>query len=145
MRYSNGMAINPVSGAKREALIKKMEALGIREQDIEEHFIRAQGRGGQKVNKTSSCVYLKHLPTGIEVKCQRERSQAQNRFHARALLAKKIEAQIMGRASEEQQRIEKLRRQKRRRSRRAKEKMLEQKHLQTIKKRLRAPVGEDAE
>ena len=116
-----------VSKTKEQALRVKMERLGIRERDLEEKFIRSSGRGGQKVNKTSSCVYLKHRPTGIEVKCQQERSQARNRFLARRILANKIETRILGKLSEERKRIEKIRRQKRRRSKRAKEKMLRDK------------------
>ncbi|MDD5428971.1 MAG: peptide chain release factor-like protein, partial [Candidatus Omnitrophica bacterium] len=96
--------------------------------------------GGQKVNKTSACVYLKHIPTGIEVKCQQERSQALNRFFARRILADKIERLILGKESEEEKRIEKIRRQKRRRSRRAKEKMLRDKKLHSEKKALRRPI-----
>ncbi len=118
-----------------------MEALNIREEDIEESFIRSGGKGGQKVNKTSTCVYLKHLPTGIEVKCQEERSQALNRYRARAILVKKVGDLIQGRESAERLRIEKLRRQKRKRSKRAKEKMLAEKRITAGKKKLRAPVG----
>ena len=80
-----------VSKEKEEALRQKMESLGVYEKDIIEKFIRSSGKGGQKVNKTSTCVYLKHLPTAIEVKCQQERSQALNRFLARRILADKIE------------------------------------------------------
>lgn len=122
---------------KQEVLKAKMRRLGIREQDIVERFVRSGGKGGQNVNKVSSCVYLKHRPTGIEVKCQDERSQALNRFLARRRLANKIETLILGRHSEERKRIEKIRRQKRRRSRRAKEKMLRLKKIRAEKKRLR--------
>lgn len=115
-----------------------MERLGIRESDIVERFVRSGGHGGQNVNKVATCVYLKHLPTGLEVKCQKERYQAVNRFFARRLLVQKIEDQVLGRQSEKQQEIEKIRRQKRRRSRRAQEKMLEMKHLQAQRKRERA-------
>ena len=125
---------------KEEALHQKMEALGISEKDIVEKFVRSAGKGGQKVNKTSTCVYLKHIPTGIEVKCQRERSQALNRFLARRILAKKVEAMILKEKSEEQQRIEKIRRQKRKRSKRAKLKMLEEKKKQSEKKKERGFV-----
>ena len=93
-----------------------MEALGIREADIEESFIRSGGKGGQHVNKASTCVYLKHIPSNIEVKCQKERSQALNRYHARVLLINKLDEMMRGRESEEQKRIEKLRRQKRKRN-----------------------------
>lgn len=122
-----------------------MKALNIREEDIQETFIRSGGRGGQHVNKTSTCVYLKHIPTGIEVKCQEERSQALNRYRARVILANKVEQLIKGRESEETQRIEKIRRQKRKRSKRAKEKMLAEKKITSEKKRLRGPVARQYE
>ena len=131
------MTIFNVTSEKQAALKAKMESLGIKESDIEEKFIRASKKGGQKVNKTSSCVYLKHLPTGIEVKCQKERSQALNRFLARRILINKIESLVLGKRAAEQKRIEKIRRQKRRRSRRAKEKMLRYKKIRSEKKNLR--------
>lgn len=129
-----------VSLEKEKALEHKMEELDIHESDIVERFVRSRGHGGQNVNKVSTCVYLKHVPTGIEVKCQRERSQSLNRFLARRLLVEKIEQQVKGKESEEQQRIEKVRRQKRRRSRRAKEKVLELKHIQSRKKKERSAM-----
>jgi protein subunit release factor B len=130
----------PVSAEKEKDLIERMTALNIREEEIEESFVRSGGKGGQHVNKVSTCVQLKHLPTGIEVKCQEERSQALNRYRARVLLVKKIDQLIKGRESEELRRIEKIRRQKRKRSRRAKEKMLADKKITGAKKKLRAPV-----
>ena len=137
------MSIFSVTAPKEKALADKMEALNIREEDIEESFIRSSGKGGQHVNKTSTCVYLKHLPTGIEVKCQQGRSQSLNRYRARVLLAGKIEQLIKGRESEEIQRIEKIRRQKRKRSKRAKEKMLVEKKLVSEKKKLRSRPAEN--
>ena len=139
------MSIFSVSQLKEKQLREKMEALNIREEDIQETFIRSGGRGGQHVNKTSTCVYLKHIPTGIEVKCQEERSQALNRYRARVILANKVEQLIKGRESEEIQRIEKIRRQKRKRSKRAKEKMLAEKKITSEKKRLRGPVARQYE
>ena len=127
-----------VSQAKKQALVKKMFSLGIRETDLEEKFIRSSGRGGQKVNKTSICVYLKHKPTGIEVKCQKERSQSLNRFLARRILTDKIEQLILGKKSAEQKRIAKIRRQKRKRTRRAKEKILKDKAEKSQKKQTRS-------
>ncbi len=132
------MSIFPVSEAKEKDLKEKMAALNINEQDLQETFIRSGGKGGQHVNKVSTCVHLKHIPTGVEVKCQQERSQALNRYRARVILVDKIEQLIRGKESREQQRIEKIRRQKRKRSKRAKEKMLEEKKMQSEKKRLRS-------
>src|SRR4030043_2433608 len=85
------MLLFPVSEEKNRWLNERMEVLGIHEKDIEERFIRSSGRGGQKVNKTSTCVYLKHIPTGIEVKWMRERNQSLNRFLARQELVRRIE------------------------------------------------------
>jgi protein subunit release factor B len=127
-----------VSKEKQKTLQEKMESLGIYEKDIVEKFIRSSGKGGQKVNKTSTCVYLKHVPTDIEVKCQRERYQAINRYLARKILADKVETKIRGKESEAQQKIEKIRRQKRKRSKRAKMKMLEDKKKQAQKKKDRS-------
>jgi protein subunit release factor B len=134
-----------VGKEKQDALQEKMESLGIHEKDIIEKFIRSSGKGGQKVNKTSTCVYLKHIPTDIEVKCQRERYQATNRYLARKILVDKVEALIQGKKSEEQQKIAKIRRQKRKRSQRAKIKMLEDKKKQSQKKKERSfrPKPED--
>lgn len=134
------MASFAVSLDKQKALAKKMLDSGIEEKDIVESFIRSQGPGGQNVNKTSTCVYLRHVPTGIEVKCQKERSQALNRYFARQILLKKLETLILGNLSKERQRIAKIRRQKRRRSRRAKLKILEGKRYRAEKKLLRQAV-----
>jgi protein subunit release factor B len=131
-----------VSLEKEKLLCEKMERLGVRKEDIIEKFTRAQGPGGQNVNKVATCVYLRHLPTGMEVKCQEERSQALNRYRARKILLEKIESAILGKLSEEQKRIEKIRRQKRRRSRKAKLKILEIKRKHSEKKELRKSVRE---
>jgi len=132
-----------VTPTKAKNLTDKMRRFGIKEKDILERFIRSGGRGGQNVNKVSTCVQLKHIPTGVEVKCGRERSQALNRFLARRTLVSKIETMVLGKASEEKQRIAKIRRQKRKRSKRAKEKMLDGKKKQGRKKVLRAPIKMD--
>lgn len=130
-----------VTKEKRDHLEERMKELGIREEDLVEKFILGSGPGGQKVNKTASCVYLRHTPSGVDIKCQRERSRAMNRFLARRELCERLAEKIAGEKSARQQRIEKIRRQKRRRSRRQKERMLEQKRLQSDKKRRRRPIG----
>ena len=122
-----------------------MASLGVAESDLRETFVRSSGPGGQKVNKTSTCVQLVHVPTGITVKCQRERSQALNRFLARRLLLDRIERLQKGVVEAERDRAEKIRRQKRKRSKRAKEKILEGKRRQSEKKGLRARVPRDGD
>ncbi|MCG2660108.1 MAG: peptide chain release factor-like protein [Kiritimatiellae bacterium] len=135
---------SPVSQTKKHALAARMLALGIREPELEEKFILGSGKGGQKVNKTSSCVYLRHRPTGLEVKCGQTRSREQNRFLARREFCDRLEARQRGAQSARRQAIEKIRRQKRRRSRRQKERMLGEKRLQGVKKtRRRVPGLED--
>lgn len=111
-----------ISPEKQEALKRRMVELGISEEDIEEQFIRARGRGGQKVNKTACCVRLLHRPTGIEVRCEESRSQASNRFFARRLLVARMEQQLLGTESPAEKERERIRRQKQRRQRRARHK-----------------------
>ncbi|MBP7055531.1 MAG: peptide chain release factor-like protein [Candidatus Omnitrophica bacterium] len=122
---------------KEEVLEAMMASMGISERDLEEKFVRARGRGGQKINKTSVCVYLKHRPSGIEVKCDKARSQTLNRFLARRLLLLKIDSAVSGKESEIEREREKIRRQKRRRSRRSKEKVLRDKKMHSEKKETR--------
>lgn len=112
------MTFFAVSEEKNQWLKNKMEALAIRENDLEEKFIRSSGRGGQKVNKTSSCVYLRHIPTGIEVKCMKDRNQSVNRFLARRELVNRIE-KMSGKLTSNDIKREKIRKQKSRRERRS--------------------------
>jgi protein subunit release factor B len=131
------VSVYPVSPRKIEALEKKMKEHSLLESDFKESFIRSGGAGGQNVNKVATCVVLKHLPTGLEVRCQRERSQGLNRFFAKRLLVEKIEAMRLGAASDQQKKIYKIRRQKRKRSKRSKEKMLADKKHRSFKKDFR--------
>jgi len=132
-----------ITPEKQEKLRERMDALHLREEEIDEHFIRGSGKGGQKINKTSSCVQLIHRPSGIEVRCQKTRSQADNRYWARRELCDQMEEQILGEQSAKKQAEEKIRRQKRRRSRRAKARMLDEKNRQGQKKKLRRRVASD--
>ncbi len=134
------MSLFRVTPQKAAQLERRMAELGVKEADLVEKFIKGSGSGGQKINKTSSCVYLLHKASGVEIKCQRERSQALNRFFARRELCERLEEKREGERSARQQRIEKIRRQKRRRSRKQKERMLEKKHKQSEKKQLRGKV-----
>ena len=118
-RYAQLMNNFPVSPQKLALLIQRMAALGVYEADIEETFVRSGGSGGQKVNKSSTCVRLLHRPTNVQIKCQTARQQALNRFLARRLLLDKIETLKHGYVQADRLRIEKIRRQKSRRSRRA--------------------------
>lgn len=138
------MKLAPVSPEKISQLEKRMEELGIREADLVERFVRGSGPGGQKVNKTSSCVYLLHKPSGVEVKCQRERSQAMNRFFARRELCDRLEEKMKGVASAKRQAIEKIRRSKRQKSRRQKLRMVaDKRHRAGIKAKRGRVTGED--
>jgi protein subunit release factor B len=132
-----------VSPDKVTQLEQRMIALGVQDSEIEETFVRSGGAGGQKVNKSSSCVMLLHRPTGVRVKCQTTRHQAMNRFTARRLLLDKIERMRKGYVEAERSRIEKVRRQKRKRSRGAKERMLADKARRGDTKRLRSAVTTD--
>lgn len=134
------MLIFPVSSSKSEKLLRDMERLGIRESDLEETFTRSGGPGGQNVNKVSTCVLLKHAPSGLMVKAQQDRSQAMNRYYARRILCDRLEAQTLGRESEEARRVNKIKRQKRKRSKRAKDKILAGKKIHGEKKSLRRRV-----
>lgn len=138
----SGGRLFPVSQDSLLALQRRMMGLGIRERDLRETFVTSQGKGGQNVNKVATCVLLVHVPSGVSIKCQKERSQGMNRYFARKLLADKIEEARLGAESRRLQEAERVRRQKRRRSRRAKNRMLADKHARSATKSLRGPVGE---
>ena len=137
------MSALPVSPEKEDQLAQRMAALGVRESDLEESFVRSGGHGGQNVNKVATCVMLLHRPTGLSVKCQTTRHQGQNRLLARALLLDKLEAGRKSRAEAERARVEKLRRQKRGRSAGAKRRMLADKSRHADKKATRRRPSAD--
>ena len=139
------MSLFPVNPDKTQQLAQRMAALGVRESDIEESFVRSGGHGGQNVNKTSTCVMLLHRPTGLQVKCQATRQQGLNRFIARRLLLDKIEQLQTGEVAAERSRVEKIRRQKLKRSRRAKARMLADKSHHADKKAARRAGGDFAD
>lgn len=129
-----------ISENKKRALDERMQKLGILESDLDEHFIRSGGAGGQNVNKVNTCVWLKHIPSSIEVKCQITRSQADNRYFAREILCDKIEQKALGAQSAIERERYRIRKQKKRRSKKAKEKMLEKKRQRSETKKSRSPV-----
>lgn len=126
-----------INKEKWEKLIEWMKRLQITEADLVEKFILGSGKGGQNLHKTASTVYLKHLPSSLEIKCQYSRSRDDNRYFARERLCEKLHVIISDEKTKEQQRIEKVKRQKKRRSRRVKQKMLDEKFKQGQLKRLR--------
>ncbi|HAB18013.1 MAG TPA: peptide chain release factor-like protein [Verrucomicrobiota bacterium] len=137
------MSALPINVEKEDDLAQRLAALGVKESDLEEAFVRSGGHGGQNVNKTSTCVQLVHRPTGLQVKCQTTRQQGLNRILARQLLIEKLEARQREQAAVEQARVEKLRRQKRGRSRGAKLRLLADKaHHAAKKKSRRSGVAE---
>lgn len=123
--------------------LEKAHELRVFPQDIAEQFVRGSGSGGQKINKTSSCVVLRHLPSGVEVRCQKHREQSANRLSAYKLLLLKVEEKVKGRESDRMKKIFKLQKQKQKRSKRAQEKVLQAKRLRGEVKQLRRRIGSE--
>jgi peptide chain release factor len=121
----------------------RLAALGVYPSDVEERFIRGSGPGGQKINKTSSTVWLRHRPTGIEVRCQAERSQAANRERAWLEMCDRLEARQRAARDEAQQLREKSRRQTRQKSYGQKVKMIQAKKHRAKSKARRGRVGDE--
>src|SRR4051812_27004152 len=122
-------------------IVERLTAVGVRTADVEERFVRGTGPGGQKINKTSSTVWLRHRPTGIEVRCQRERSQSANRELAWIELCEKLEKTRRRAAECLQSDREKARRRTRPKTPGQKVRMIEsKKHRAGIKARRRAPM-----
>ena len=118
-------------------------SLGVRPEEIEERFVRGTGAGGQKINKTSSTVWLQHRPTGVEARCQRERSQTVNRLLAWTELAEKLEGLRQSAANSAQAARELARRQKRQKSYGQKIRMIETKKHRAKNKSGRGRVSGD--
>lgn len=125
------------------SLRARFVSLGVKPADISEQFIRGAGAGGQKINKTSSTVVLRHLPTGVEVRCQRERSQAVNRLLAWVELAEKLERRRAEAANQRQAARELVRRQTRQKSPGQKLRMIESKKHRAKHKASRGRVSAD--
>lgn len=136
----SSLAVSPEKAAQ---LAQRMAALGVNESELDESFVRSGGHGGQNVNKVSTCVLLVHRPTGLQVKCQTTRHQAQNRVLARELMLEKLEARQRERVAALRAEAEKKRRQKRGRSRAAKARILADKAHQAAKKATRRRSVDD--
>lgn len=136
------MAEHAITPETTRRIQQLMARAGLRDADVEETFVRGSGAGGQKINKTSSCVQLRHAASGTVVKCQQTRSREVNRWLARQELAGRILERIEGERSARRQAAERIRRQKRRRSRRQRARMLDDKRQHAAKKALRGPVRE---
>ena len=130
-----------ITEAKWRRLRRWMLQLNIEEADLNEKFIIGSGRGGQKIQKSATCVFISHAPSNTTIKCQRTRSREDNRYFARKRLCEKIDEHLNQKKSLQKQAQEKRRRQKKRRSRRSKQRMLDDKHRNaSVKKNRQNPL-----
>jgi len=121
---------------------QRMEELGILDSELEEIFARSGGPGGQNVNKVSTAVTLRHLPSGLRVTVQDSRSQAANRKLARERLLDAIDRRRRDERAVELSRREKMRRQRSPRPRALKKRILEGKRRRSKLKKLRTSVDD---
>jgi len=112
-----------VTQRKAAELEQRMTNCNLSEKDIEEKFVRSSGPGGQKVNKSSTCVHLTHSPSGLAIKMQKSRTQKLNRYYARKRLCELLEKKLLGKESPEERKLSKIRKQKDRRRRRSRGKL----------------------
>lgn len=122
----------------------RLEKLGVSASDIEERFVRGSGPGGQKINKTSSTVWLRHRPTGTEVRCQAQRSQAANREWAWREMCGKLEDRVRAARLQAQDLREGERRRNRQKSHGQKVRMIQAKKHRARSKAHRGRVGDDS-
>ena len=135
------MSIQKLFSQKEKELYARMKQLGIHKKNIEEKFIRSSGPGGQNVNKVSTCVFMKHIPSNISVKCSQMRTQAQNRIVAFELLLDKIQRERLREHRRQIQQIERERRKNRKKSKKSKEHMIEDKRRHSKKKQIRRTIS----
>lgn len=128
-----------------EELLLRMRRAKIYERDLIERFIRGSGPGGQKVNKTSSCVQLRHIISGIDVKCQESRSLMVNRIQARNLMCSILEDRERKQKEQRKSELEKIRRKNRKPSKRQKRLNVINKRKHGIKKRMRRSPNSENE
>lgn len=124
-----------------EKTLRRMKSLGIRREDLEESFSRSSGPGGQHVNKVSTQVTIRHVPSELSVTISDSRSQSLNRQLALDRLLDVFEKQRAQKRQERLAAIAKARRQKAKRSRATKHKLVEGKRRRGETKKLRGRIS----